>query len=562
MSRNDSDLMTQGLWTGDGEHAAFGWLSRSRTALHRSSVMILPPVGYAWWSAYATRRVLAERLVHTGHTVLRLDYHGTGDAPGSQWDDDQFEAWRESVRSGAHRLRDLGCTELTVVGIALGATLALELAEELQVDRVVAWHPVISGRHEARALGMRSLAMPDGEHVSHAGTVFSSDALSSLSELDLLASPSFEGPILVIDGPAADPLVQRLSEHGTGAGRVEVPDGDQALQEPAEDAIVARGIVETVVDWIGPGTAGRAPARALPRSMPGHILTWGDGCVHEEVEILGPSELVGVACRPVGPATAKGTVVLLNSGSESHVGPGRAWVELARELALHGIGSLRVDFRGWGESPDDGYAPGRPYDTHGIADTMEIVRALEAGGRGPVVLVGLCAGAWIALRTILEQPVGGVVALNPQLYWQPGDPVEALLTDTRRRRADERAVEQAGRDSGRWDASDLAGERNWAGAWLDALAAGATQVSMLFAEGDDGLEYLRNRLDRRVRETTATGAITIREIAEIDHAMHRAWLRPAMFAAIEDAARPSLARPTPGIPQLEAGRGERSSLTA
>jgi hypothetical protein len=85
---------------------------------------------------------------------------------------------------------------------------------------------------------------------------------------------------------------------------------------------------------------------------------------------------------------------------------------------------------------------------------------------------------------------------------------------------------------------------------------------MLFAEGDDGLEYLRNRLDRRVRETTATGVITIREIAEIDHAMHRAWLRPAMFAAIEDAARPSLARPTPGIPQLEVGRGERSSLTA
>jgi alpha-beta hydrolase superfamily lysophospholipase len=558
MSRNDSELMSEGLWFGRDNGAAFGWLTRGRTEIDRSAVLILPPVGYAWWSAYLTRRVLAERLFTTGHTVLRLDYHGTGDAPGSQWESDQFGAWHESARSGARALRDRGCTELTLVGVTLGATLALELAEELEADRVVAWHPVISGRHEARTLGLRSIAMPDGEHVSHAGSVFANDTLSPLSALDLLDTTSCPERTLVIDGPAADPLIERLAERGADAKRVEVADGAQALQEPAEAAVVARGIVDTVVEWIGPGTAGRIGARPRPPAV--HISQWEDSRVVEEVQTLGPSGLTGVACGPVDAPAAAGTVVMLNTGSESHVGPGRAWVELARTLAVHGIRSLRVDFRGWGESPDDGFAPGRPYDAHGVADTLQIVQALKARGDGPIVLVGLCAGAWIALRAILDQPVAAVIALNPQLYWQPGDPVEALLSDTRRRRGEVRAEERAGYDSGRWDELDRAGERNWGGAWLDAMAAGSTQVTMLFAEGDDGLEHLNQRLGRRLRETVATGRLNVTEIPNIDHAMHRAWLRPAMFAAIEDAARTSLMSPAPRVSQPELCVRERTTL--
>lgn len=558
MSRNDSDLITNGLWFGRGTGAAFGWLSHRSSSPDASAVLILPPVGYAWWSAYMTRRVLAERLVATGHTVLRLDYHGTGDAPGSEWESGQFGAWHESVRSGAHELRDRGCTELTLVGVALGATLALELAEELEADRVVAWSPVISGRHEARTLGLRSIAMPDGDHISHAGSVFAADTLSPLSTLDLLDATSRPEHTLVIDGPAADPLIERLADDGVDVERVEVADGEQALEEPAEDAVVARGIVDTVVDWIGPGTAGTTGAP--PRPAAGHVSPWGDGRVREEIRTLGPAGLIGVSCEPVAGAGA-GTVVMLNSGSESHVGPGRAWVELARTLATHGVASLRVDFRGWGESPHHGDAPGRPYDAHGIADTLQIIRALQARGDGPIVLVGLCAGAWIALRAILQEPVAAVIALNPQLYWQPGDPVEALLSETRRRRAGDREEERAGRESGRWDDQDRAGERNWAGAWLDDLAAGSTQVTMLFAEADDGLEYLTNRLGRRLRETVDGGRLTVTEIPGIDHAMHRAWLRPAMFAAIEDAARMSLTPPVADLAPPDPTPRKRTSLT-
>jgi pimeloyl-ACP methyl ester carboxylesterase len=227
-------------------------------------------------------------------------------------------------------------------------------------------------------------------------------------------------------------------------------------------------------------------------------------------------------------------VIWLNSGSEPHVGPGRAWVEYARALALRGRASLRLDFSGWGESPDRGHAPGRPYDPHGIEEAAAAVAALRGLGYERVVLAGLCAGAWVALRTVLEQDVTGVVALNPQLYWRPGDPVEALMRDTRTRRAAEREREARGGRLGVWTLLDRLGHRPWAGRWLDALAATGIPVLLCFAEGDDGLEYLRNRLGNRLARVTARGTITVVEIPDIDHSMHRAWLRERVVDAVED----------------------------
>ena len=51
-----------------------------------------------------------------------------------------------------------------------------------------------------------------------------------------------------------------------------------------------------------------------------------------------------------------------------------------------------------------------------------VLIAATAAGHERVVVFGLCASAWIALRAVLDAPVAGVIALNPQLYWKPGDP--------------------------------------------------------------------------------------------------------------------------------------------
>lgn len=535
MSSPQIAVRTEGGWLGPVQAAAFGWLSTDSAGLGDSGVLVLPPIGYAWWSSYHTLRLLAERLAGAGHAVLRLQYHGTGNAAGTQWELDQLTAWRASVRHGATQLRELGCRRLAVIGVGLGGSLALEMAAELDSQAAVLWSPVISGRREARALRLRSTAVPDDHgagSLSFAGTIFGPDTLTGIAAVDLLGVRQVPPRVLVIDGPATEALTEHLTGLGADVERFEAPDGEQALSAPAEDAVAAMAVITRIADWLGQAS-GRATAGPPSGMRPEIELRWEDATISERVVTV--TGLIGLLTSPASVPERPGTVVLLNSGSEPHVGAGRAWVELARHLATRGHRVLRIDFRGWGESPHDGHAPGRPYDAHCLTDTELITAALRTGGEGPVALVGLCAGAWVGLRATLERPADAVVALNPQLYWQPGDPVEALMSDTRVRRTGERRAEEQGRESGRWDALDRAGDRNAAGAWLDQLASSATDVTFLFAEGDDGLEYLHNRLALRLAEVTADGAIHVREIPGIDHGMHRAWLRPQMFEAIADA---------------------------
>ena len=211
--------------------------------------------------------------------------------------------------------------------------------------------------------------------------------------------------------------------------------------------------------------------------------------------------------------------------------PVRAWVELARALAARGTDVVRLDFRGWGESPHLDTASGRPYDVHHGDDTASAADALRARGYRRVVLSGLCAGAWVALDLARRAPVDAVLALNAQLYWMPGDPIEALMSTTRERRKDEIADIRRRADLGEWDRADEAGDRPEAGRWLDELAERRVPVSLVYAEGDDGIEYLRDRLGRRISELRATGSLSIREVDGIDHSMTRVWLRPTMWDA-------------------------------
>jgi hypothetical protein len=83
-----------------------------------------------------------------------------------------------------------------------------------------------------------------------------------------------------------------------------------------------------------------------------------------------------------------------------------------------------------------------------------------------------------------------------------------------------------------WSALDVLGRRPWAGEWLDEIDASGVPVAMVFAEGDDGIEYLRNRVGRRLLSVLRGGAVTVEEVPDIDHSMHRAWLRDSIVAAI------------------------------
>jgi len=523
-------------WFGDPDRPLLGWLSTPRDGVSSAGVLVLPAVGYSYWSSQRTMRVLAERLAAAGHTVLRFDYEGTGDSGGDQWDDDRVASWRTSAAAGAGELRALGCRRLVLVGARLGGTLALLDASALGADAVVAWEPVVTGRRYVRELRMLAMTVPETEPRAAAGTlaaggvVFSPQTLEDIGKLALADIDSAPAPRVLVVGAGADAqLLERLSASGAAAEQ-RIANGEQALEVPAEGATVPAAVVDAICDWIGPHSG---PPEGPPASGPlaARIVHHGQALT-EEVVTLGASRMVAiVTARPGLPPEAQ-TVVLLNPGSESHVGPGRAWVEYARELAGAGYRGVRVDWRGWGESPDDGLAPGRPYDAHGVDDTIEIVRALRARGHDHVVLVGLCAGAWVAMRAVLRERVDGVIAINPQLYWKPGDPVFARNAESILQRTDARRREALGARYGVWSVLDVLGQRSWAARWLDDLVAAGTPIAMLFAGRDEGLKFLEARVSRRLASATRSGVVHVADIPGIDHAMHRAWARGAVVAAI------------------------------
>lgn len=542
---------SQGHWFGDAERPLLGWLTQPAGARAETGVLILPAVGYQYWTAHRTLRVLAERLAETGHLALRLDYDGIGDSAGEQSDLARVAAWRASVCRAAQELRELGCSRLVVVGLRLGASLALLEGGSLAADAIVAVSPVVSGRRYARELRMLSTPVPD-EHaprgetgaVAVAGTLFSSQTLAELAEIDLLAIDSAPAARALILGSRDEgKLTDRLAQLGVEVEHAPAPGLETALEVPTEEATVPMAVLERIERWVGEPPVAVGPPVA-PRTQT--RLRWRSAALEERVLQLGREPLAAILTRSVpdplsaasDPAHEPGstgmTAVFLNTGSEAHVGPGRAWVEYARGLAALGHQALRVDFRGWGESPDDGHAPGRPYDEHCEQDTVSIIRALREQGHRHIVLIGLCASAWVALRTVRHEPVDGVIALNPQLYWRPGDPVEATMAETRLRRTAEREREERGGRYGLWSALDMLGHRPWAARWLDELDGSGVPVTMVYAAGDDGLEYMHNRVRRRLASATSAGAITIAEVPDIDHSMHRLWLRERILAVLHE----------------------------
>lgn len=540
-------IRTAGGWFGPADRPVAGWMTRPLDGANRVGVLVLPSVGYQYWSAHRALRALAELLAEQGATVLRADYGGTGDSAGEQGDGARLADWRSLVDSGVTALRRTGAEYLVVVGVRLGGTLALLDGERAGADAVVAWAPILSGRRYSREIALLGERVPPGSWTGSisgtvtAGTLWSEETLASLNGLNLAAADvSPVARILLVDDGSADydNLVVQWRGLGSWVDIVTSAESGEVLRLPAEDAVVPMQTNSAIAQWIETLPQVR---QALPPAVTVELLenpvsfTWREGEVTEEVVTLGPRALVSVRCASTSlserPAENQTAVVFVNSGSEPHVGPGRAWVEFGRDLAAAGYLTFRLDYSGWGESPDLNHAPGRPYDQHAVAETCEVVDALRKEGLRSVFLVGLCAGAWTSLAAARSGAIDGVLALNPQLYWQPGDVVEALIADTHVRRTAERARHRRWAGVGLWWFLDVLGARHPASRWLDDLRRKRTPVLLLFSKGDDGVEFLRMRVGRSLRQALRS-SMSLVELEEIDHSMHRVWRRGDVLAAM------------------------------
>jgi dienelactone hydrolase len=444
-------------WFGPEDRPLFGWVHvPSRPG--GQGVVLCPSLGLEGEASQLAYRSLARALADAGCTVLRFDYHGTGDSTGSLDDPDRLDEWMSDIDTGLAYLVDAGASRLHLVGARLGATLAARAASGRDdLASLTLWYPWTKGSQFVRyQRALRRMYAVDDDPSAGDGTieipgfVLGAELTAALRGLDtgrLALTPSTA--VLVVD--AADPDTGSVvrpefgpdwSERRTGTG-LDALFGVELMRAEVSEADLA--VIGSFI--LACGTDGGTATITPALSVRARVEAPGGVPVTERAVSVGDAGLFGILAEPVatpgrtaapdGDARSRrrtrvrttagevprfASALFLNAGSLHHVGPGRQWVELSRRWAAAGVRCLRMDIAGVGDSPATGpTGPLSSYPPGAEHDVAAGVRFLAPEDPGEVVLLGLCAGAYHALLAAPSTGVGGVAVLNPLRLPLPGD---------------------------------------------------------------------------------------------------------------------------------------------
>jgi hypothetical protein len=139
------------------------------------------------------------------------------------------------------------------------------------------------------------------------------------------------------------------------------------------------------------------------------------------------NKLFGIVSAPRGTAanlTGTTAILLLNAGAVPHIGPGRLYVALARQLAELGYTVLRMDVASIGDSPP---YPGQPeidvYSPYALQDVASAIEYLKRDWRArEIASTGVCSGAYHSFKAaVARQPLAQVILINPlTFFWKSG----------------------------------------------------------------------------------------------------------------------------------------------
>jgi pimeloyl-ACP methyl ester carboxylesterase len=436
----------------------FAWLHRPEHALaFDHAVLICSPTGHEQVHSHRSLRHLAEALAEAGFPVLRFDYYGTGDSPGTDEDPDMVATWLANIRDASVLLhQQLGCTRISLVGLRLGATLAAQVAEDSAVDSLILWEPVVKGRRYVREMKALSLtantnAKPSIKTfvaVEAAGFVLTEQSAQDLNRLDMLQSRPLCRRALIVTRDDA-PTDSSLPEHFKAIG-IEVQQTAQSgyadmMAEPHYNKIPT-AVIRHAVDWLRIGVPAEDRTRKgvgahiakrdftlYPHSHSAPNAFVAEHLIRERVlPISEEPNLFGIISEiPNLENDHLPLIVMINAGSSYRVGPNRLYVYLARQLAVQGFRCLRMDLCGLGDSvAPSAERENDPYPAMAFRDIELTFKHLYSQlGQKRVVLLGLCSGAYAAFQAAVQLANPVLVEsllINPlTFFWREGMSLEA-----------------------------------------------------------------------------------------------------------------------------------------
>ena len=114
----------------------------------QQAVLLCYPTFNEYMRTHWAFRRLAGLLSEADCHVFRFDYFGTGDSTG-HGSEASVERWKADVVSAFMELKDVSVVrKISVVGARFGAALAtLASTDDLEIDKLVLWDPVVSGKN-------------------------------------------------------------------------------------------------------------------------------------------------------------------------------------------------------------------------------------------------------------------------------------------------------------------------------------------------------------------------------------------------------------------------------
>jgi len=560
----------------------FGWYHAADTARRHCGVVFCNPLGYEELCAHRALRHWADAVAHAGFPALRFDYDGTGNSAGSDTDPDRVSAWLASIEDAAAELRARsGVQHIVLLGVRLGGTLAAAAAERARADGLILFAATARGRpyvREVLALGRLMHADPDptvapspdnGEE-QIAGFVMTRQTVADVAALDATTALASVRRAFVVprDDTGADTaLAERLAKRGVDVERSALP-GYAAMMVDAHESAPPEAVIEGSIRWLTSHYAVSVAESVGPGACDYGLVSGPvENEIAESATTFGDDRLFGILCENRGVRCGTG-VILVNAGSVHSVGPGRAYVELAREWAAQGFSVLRMDVGGVGDSDARfGAVDNHPYPDHAVADIASAVRWMIDRARvSRVIVAGLCSGAHASFHAGLEvDGLAGIMVINPIVfYWNP---TCALDVSAWTNYYESRRYSQAAREVASWvklvrgrvDVRHVASVayrrmREVGGAmamtlWqrlggrgtdgenvgddLARIGARGVDVLLAFSEGDPGLDFVRRRYARALRLLEARSAnFALRVIPDADHTFTRPAARRRLAALL------------------------------
>jgi dienelactone hydrolase len=552
------------VWFGDERRPAFGWFHGRERGESRGGVVVCPSLGQEYMQSHYALRVVSEDLAAQGFSVLRVDYDATGDSAGTGEEEHRVEAWLETVQLAVSLLRKLGLTEVALLGMRLGATLAAEVASrDRAIDQLVLWDPCASGRaflSEQRIVSSASFGassgLPEGS-VEAAGVVYNARTVAEMRKLNMerCALPLARRVFVLTrpDRPASWFLSQQslASEEVTWEAAL---GQSELLENPPPTHELPRRAMARIIHWMSKG-ANPTPQRAASPPIASRAIVASDPSGRPIIESpvsIPPLGLFGIVTEPAESAALEHapTAIFVSVSKQHHVGsPVRLWVELAREWAGAGIRSLRMDLSGLGDSP--ARSIGREHWLCHKADAFEDVtdacRYMSPSDPSDVVLVGLCSSGYQVLESALRIRPRGVVAVNPIVSFVPAEHRLGLPLDGRRQLLFPRdtAAGQLFQAGGRWSSVP----QRWPGlAWRARLARSperrsARWLTTLVSQGTDTLILCGDREMRpirlgvsriRLRRLRESGNLRLEHFPGLQHELLKADQRHAVKESVSD----------------------------